>query len=647
MCGIAGFCGKTRDNLAEIKKMCDQIIFRGPDAEGYWMDENTNVTLGHRRLSILDLSENGSQPMISASGRFVIAYNGEIYNFPAMKDKLITEKHVTGFRSSSDTEVLLEAFEAYGLEAIKSLKGMFAIALYDRREKTLHLMRDRAGEKPLYYGMANGMFVFASDLASLTAMDGFHNEINQASLEAFVRYKCIPQPLSIYEHIYKLIPGQILSIQAPFKAPTFSTYWSMAEAAIHGMQNPFTGTESEAREELKHLLTDAVRGQMISDVPIGAYLSGGIDSPLVVSVMQSISTAPVKTFTIGFDDEACNEAVFAKDIAKHLGTQHTELYISEKELKEVVPLLPSLYSEPLADPACLPTYLLSKMAKQDVTVTLSGDGGDELFCGYTIYNELESRYGKIFRIPYPIRNLGGLFIQKTPLGYHNKLYTAGEYAQISNIHELHEMFRSEHDYDAYHIVKDVANPKDYLANPLLEEDAYLLPDMAEYRASRHLDLGDLRSSMLYRDQTGFMTDTVLNKVDRAGMAVSLENRIPLMDKDIMEFAWSLPISFKSDKGINKKILKELLYEYVPKSLLDRPKHGFEVPLTTWLSKDLHEWAAELIQNSYLIRDGYFSDKTVHRIWNTFNKNHSNTLQLWYILQAESWYRHTKYNMIYT
>ncbi len=644
MCGIAGFCGKTTDNLAEIKKMCDQIIFRGPDAEGYWIDENTNVTLGHRRLSILDLSENGSQPMISASGRFVIAYNGEIYNFQSMKDKLIAENYISSFRSSSDTEVLLEAFEAYGLDAIKSLKGMFAIALYDRQEKTLHLMRDRAGEKPLYYGMVNGMFVFASDLASITAMDGFDNQINRASLEAFVRYKSIPQPLSIYEHIYKLIPGQILSIQAPFKAPSFTTYWSMAEAAINGMKNPFTGTETEAREELKHLLTDAVRDQMISDVPIGAYLSGGIDSPLVVSVMQSISTTPVKTFTIGFDDEACNEAVFAKDIAKHLGTQHTELYISEKELKEVVPLLPSLYSEPLADPACLPTYLLSKMAKQDVTVTLSGDGGDELFCGYTIYNELEARYGKICKIPHSIRSMGGSLIQNTPLGYHNKLYTAGEYAQISNIHELHELFRCEHNYDAYHIVKNVTDPKDYLANPLLEEDAYLLPNMDEYRASRHLDLEDLRSSMLYRDQTGFMTDTVLNKVDRAGMAVSLENRIPLMDKDIMEFAWSLPISYKSDKGINKKILKELLYEYVPKSLLDRPKHGFEVPLTTWLSNDLHEWATDLIQNSYLIRDGYFSKKTVQRIWNTFHKNHSNTLQLWYILQAESWYRHTKYHI---
>ena len=373
MCGIAGFCGRTKDNLAEIKKMCDQIIFRGPDAEGYWLDENTNVTLGHRRLSILDLSENGSQPMVSASGRFVIAYNGEIYNFQTMKDKLLAEGYVTRFRSTSDTEVLLEAFEAYGLDAIKSLKGMFAIALYDRQEKTLHLMRDRAGEKPLYYGMVNGMFVFASDLACLTAMEGFNNQINRASLEAFVRYKCIPQPLTIYEHIYKLIPGQILSLAAPFQAPTFTTYWSMAETAINGMKKPFTGTEEEAREELKHLLTDAVKGQMISDVPIGAYLSGGIDSPLVVSIMQSISTSPVKTFTIGFEDKECNEAEFAKDIAKHLGTQHTELYISEKELKEVVPLLPSLYSEPLADPACLPTYLLSKMAKQDVTVTLSGD----------------------------------------------------------------------------------------------------------------------------------------------------------------------------------------------------------------------------------------------------------------------------------
>lgn len=639
MCGIAGFCGHTKDNIKQIKQMCDQIIYRGPNAEGYWTAPQSDVTFGHRRLSILDLSENGAQPMQSSSGRFVICYNGEVYNFHSLKKQLTDDGLVTHFRGSSDTEVILEAFEAYGLDAVKKMKGMFAIALYDCQERTLHLMRDRVGEKPLYYGIVNGMFAFASDLKCLTVMEGFQNGINREALAAFLRYKSIPQPLSIYEHIYKLLPGQILSIKAPFTSPSFSSYWSVKEAALNGFAHPFEGSEAEAREELKRLLTNAVREQMISDVPIGAFLSGGIDSPLVVSVMQSICPNPVKTFTIGFHDPKYNEAVYAKDIARHLGTDHTELYITEQDLKDVIPLLPDMFSEPLADPACLPSYLVSRLAKSKVTVTLSGDGGDELFCGYSIYSRLRTLWGKISKVPYALRSTGSYLIEHSFLKYSNKFYNAGEYARLSDFHHLHELFRNEHSYDAHHAVPGIADARDYLAGSILGTDSALLPNMNQYRKDLYLDLPDIRSSMLYRDQNGFMNDTVLNKVDRTGMYVSLENRIPLLDKDVMEFSWRLPISYKSANGCDKKLLKELLYEYVPQSLLDRPKHGFEVPLPAWLSAgSLHEWADELICNSRLIRDGYLDRKIINRIWSHFNKDRSNTLLVWYILQAESWYR---------
>lgn len=639
MCGIAGFCGHTKDNKTQIKRMCDRIIYRGPDAEGYWCDTDCEVTLGHRRLSILDLSENGTQPMQSASGRFIISYNGEIYNFRTLRERLVQDGFICHFKSTSDTEVILEAFEAYGLDAVKDMKGMFAIALYDRKEKTLHLMRDRVGEKPLYYGMVGGKFAFASDLSCLTVLEGFDKEINRDALSSFVRYKSVPQPLTIYRHIYKLIPGQILSISAPFTTPSFSTYWSVKDAALYGFSHPFEGSEEEACEELKRLLTEAVRGQMISDVPIGAFLSGGIDSPLIVSIMQSICPERVKTFTIGFDNPKYNEAEYAKDISRHLGTDHTELYITEQDLKNVIPLLPSIYSEPLADPACLPAYLISKLAKTKVTVTLSGDGGDELFCGYDIYVRLEHLWDKFRKFPYPIRNAAGMMLRHSPLKYHNKFYNMGEYARLKDFHQLHELFRNEHNYDAHHIVPGIIELRDYLSCIWLDEDKELLPDMEQYRRDMFLDLPDIKSAMLHRDQTGFMTDTVLNKVDRAGMFVSLENRIPLLDKDVIEFSWTLPISYKSSNGCNKKILKELLYEYVPREMLDRPKHGFEVPLPTWLSNgELHEWAGDLINNSCLADDGYFDKKILNRIWTGFNHNQSGTLLLWYILQVESWYR---------
>lgn len=642
MCGIAGFCGTTSNNAEQIKKMCNKIHHRGPNAYGYWSSDDDLVTLGHKRLSILDLSENGTQPMISASQRFVISYNGEIYNYQTLSARLKRDGYVSTFRSSSDTEVILEYFEAYGIESVADMTGMFAIALYDRQEKLLYLLRDRMGEKPLYYGMIGGKFAFASELSALKELEGFDNPVSKIALNAFLRYKSVPQPLSIYEHIYKLIPGQILVASLPFGHANFKTYWSVKQAALNGLNAPFKGSEYEARKELERLLKNAISGQMISDVPIGSYLSGGIDSPLVTSIMQSLSPKSIKTYTIGFYDRNCNEAEYALEIARHLGTTHTEFYISEQDLLNVIPSLPAMFNEPLADPACLPTYLLSKMARKEVTVTLSGDGGDELFCGYDLYNRASSIWDKISSIPSPLRTTAGKLLQSPPFMYSNKLYNIGEYATLQNSHYLQELFRSEHNYYANHLVCGIEDPRDYLLGDFIDSDSHLLPDMVAYKQDLFLNECDIRSSMLYRDQTCFMTDTVLNKVDRAGMAVSLENRIPLLDKDIVEFSWSLPIAFKSAHGINKKILKDLLYEYVPKSLLDRPKHGFEVPLASWLASEaLYGWADELIHNSQLVADGYLNQKIVIDLWKNFKKSQRHTLQTWYILQAESWYRYQK------
>ena len=540
MCGIAGFCSKQNNWQEQIQIMCDQIVHRGPDAQGFWHDENTGVTLGHRRLAILDLSDNGAQPMISHSGRYVMVFNGEIYNYRTIKKSLIHRGKVKQFHSNSDTEVLLEAFESDGPEAIKDAKGMFAIALFDRLERTLYLMRDRMGEKPLYYGYIGGRFSFASDLVSLVSMDSFDNSISREALDTLIRYKSIPQPLTIYENIYKLIPGQILKIAEPFNSPEFSAYWSLNEVAEYGQNNQFAGTYEEAMEELKRLLKNAVREQMVADVPLGAFLSGGIDSPLIVSVMQNLSEQQVKTFTIGFEEENYNEAEYAKDIANFLGTKHTELYVTEQELKNTIPLLPTVFSEPLADPACLPNYLVSRLAKRDVTVTLSGDGGDELFCGYALYQRLYNREQKINQVPFAMRNIAGKVIQATPLGKNNKLYTLGEYAQVANIRELHNLFRCEHDYFAYHLVNRDGKNKDYFDGFELKNNRKQFSDIWDLKANREKSSLESIREMLFQDQTGYLTDTILNKVDRTGMAVSLENRIPLSGSVVLSL-----ISFHS------------------------------------------------------------------------------------------------------
>lgn len=616
MCGFAGVALCKENYIDEITRMCDAISHRGPDHFGYWKDKQTGLVLGHRRLSIFDLSENGSQPMFSHNERYVMVYNGEIYNAFEYKDKLIAEGRVSSFKSTSDTEILLEAFCHDGMGAIRQMKGMFAIALYDRQEKELFLLRDRAGEKPLYYGWNNGRFVFASDLASIKKMDGFTADIDRDALAIYFRLNYIPAPMTIYKNIYKLYPGSILKIKAPFtEEPTITRYWDMEEESLKGERNPFTGSFAEASEELERLLKESLRGQMLSDVPLGAYLSGGIDSPLVVSLMQELSNNPVKTFTIGFEDPKFNEAQYAKDIAAHLGTDHTELYVTEKELQEVIPQIPQIFTEPFADNSLIPTFLVSKLAKSKVTVSLSGDAGDELFCGYNTYYKCENLWNKINRLPLGLRKAGAATL--TPLQKKGSFYRIAECLKAENGVQLQEAVCNRMDYYADNMVIGAVLPCNN--EPAL--------------------LQDCKSSMLYKDICGYHPDDILVKVDRTGMAVSLENRVPMLDYDIIRFAFRLPIEYKYSNGVSKRILKDILYRYVPEDMLNRPKKGFSVPIKDWMQKGpVADMAKDILADSRLVSDGYLDRKAFETVVDEFEKDGSHSKLLWKLFVAEQWYR---------
>ncbi len=632
MCGIAGFINNRIDATEVIRNMTKRMIYRGPDSHGEWTENATGVTLGHRRLAIVDLTKSGAQPMHSANERYVISYNGEIYNAGEVKAELEKECRKRGvtltLRGTSDTEVILEAFGVLGIKPTLALmKGMFAVALYDREKQTLTLMRDRAGEKPLYYGFVQGAFVFCSDPEVLLGYPGFHRELDRDALQLYMRYGFIPAPFSIYEGIYKLEQGSILTIRAPFGEEDIicERYWSMKDVAERGMREPFTGTEKETADRLEELLTEAIRGQMISDVPIGAFLSGGIDSPLIVSLMQKISEHPVKTFTIGFEEKKYNEAEFAKDIARHLGTEHTELYVSEKELLDVIPRLSEIFTEPFADSSQIPTYLVSKLARSKVTVSLSGDAGDELFCGYNTYPKCEALWQKLNKLPKWLRRAGGSMLGMPGIRSMQDMYRMSMCLKADNPRQLHEAVCYHTDYLAEQLVQGCARGK---VDPAME---------AHYMDAA---LSGIKEGMMYKDMMTYHPDDILVKVDRAGMAVSLENRVPMLDRDVMEFAYRIPIEYKYSKdGVSKKILKDILYRYVPKEMLDRPKKGFSVPLVRWLTTgETAQWAKELINDSQLAGEGYLDAKVLSGIWKRFCKNGKNAQIVWEVLMAEQWYR---------
>ena len=640
MCGIAGLFdpGGIEDGAARaiLTGMTDALRHRGPDDAGAWVDPLAGVALGHRRLSILDLSPLGHQPMHSADGRFVITFNGEIYNFRALHHELSALGHV--FRGHSDTEVLLAAVCEWGVRAaVERFNGMFAFAVWDRAEHTLHLVRDRPGEKPLYYGWVGGTLVFGSELKALRACPQFRPEIDRDALVQFLRLGYIPAPHTIYRGVSKLPPGSVLSVRAGeghHVAPV--EYWSAHDTAARGLAHPFTRPVDQLVDEFEALLRDAVKIRMESDVPLGAFLSGGIDSSTIVALMQAQSARPVKTFTIGFEDARYNEAHHAAAVARHLGTEHLELYATPAEALAVIPRLPALYDEPFADSSQIPTYLVSALTRQHVTVSLSGDAGDELLGGYRRYIRGPALWNGIGWAPAAVRRAlaHALSVRHSPLAKAvNPLLSrwTGKRSFTERCRQAQEVLALRSPTDLYR----------YMMSFWKQPAAVVLGARGPQRPTeRPLPAGvdaDVRQLWMYLDLVTYLPDDILVKVDRASMGVSLESRIPLLDHRIIEFAWRLPPAVKVRAGVGKWILREVLYRHVPKQLVERRKQGFGVPLAAWLRGPLRAWAEALLDERRLRAEGFFDPRPIRAKWAAHLAGRTSwDYDLWTVLMFQAW-----------
>jgi len=646
MCGITGFWKRFEQNQDDeikfvIQRMSDTLLHRGPDDCGTWVDAEAGIALGHRRLSIIDLSPLGHQPMISADGRYAIAFNGEIYNFLELRREL--EHLGYSFRGHSDTEVMLAAFSQWGLEAaVKRFSGMFAFALWDRQERSLHLGRDRLGEKPLYYGWVGSTFLFGSELKALRRYPAWQAEIDRNALALFMRHNYIPEPYSIYKNIYKLPPGTTLTLsQADNRTlPQPVYYWSAKSIAESGLDNQFSGSEAEAIDYLDQLLRDAIRQQMVADVPLGAFLSGGVDSSTVVALMQAQSTQPIKTFTIGFHEDSYNEAPYAKAVAQHLQTDHTELYVKPKEVFDVIPKLPSLYDEPFAAPSQIPTFLMAQLARQQVTVTLSGDAGDELFAGYNRYFWGRKIWQRIGWIPSGLRNLVANSITTvSPQTWDNGFASLGSLLPSSlkqpnpgdKLHKLAEVLGVESPEAMYRqLVSHWKTPEALVIGST--EAPTVLTD-----AQQWANLSDFTERMMYLDMVTYLPGDVLTKVDRATMGVSLESRVPFLDPRVVEFAWTVPLSMKIRNGKGKWLLRQVLYKYVPPSLIERPKMGFGIPIDSWLRGPLRDWAESLLNEHRLKQEGFLHSQPIRQKWQEHLSGDRNwQYYLWDVLMFQAW-----------
>jgi len=638
MCGIAGVLGGEITPQI-ILRMTKAVAHRGPDDEGVWLDTEAGIGLGHRRLAIIDVSAAGHQPMQSVSGRFVITFNGEIYNYPDLRADLEAQGHRVDWRGHSDTEILLAGFDLWGVKAtLERAMGMFALALWDKQDRTLILARDRLGEKPLYYGRQGGLsspFLFGSELKALAQHPDFNPEIDREALDLYVRYLAVPAPLSIYRGISKLLPGTMLRVSAGSE-PRIEAYWSGADVARAGVADPLSLSPEAATDELEALLEHVVGRQMVSDVPLGAFLSGGIDSSTVVAIMQKLSPRPVKTFTVGFHDEAFNEAPHAKAVAHHLGTDHNEFYVSAQQAMDVIPRLPEMYDEPFADSSQIPTHLISALARTQVTVALSGDGGDEIFGGYDRYLFAARLWKKVAAIPAPIRSAAGRLMAGVPQDAWTALGEKGGslLPDTLRVRRLGEKVRkvapllSAPSLDSFYEGVIASWPS----------DARLIVDRPASSRTLSHDLRGLDDvqRMMARDMLGYLPDDVLAKVDRAAMAVSLETRVPLLDPEVVAFAWRLPLDFKLRGGTSKWILRQVLHRHVPKELIERPKTGFGVPLDDWLRGPLRDWAANLLDPRRLASEGFFNAGSISEAWKGQLKGQANSSKLWTVLMFQSW-----------
>ncbi len=649
MCGITGFLDTRRDRSdseleARVTRMSDRIVHRGPDSSGTWVDESNGIALGFRRLAIVDLTPTGRQPMISSSGRFIMIFNGEVYNYGELREEL-TKSGIT-FRGTSDSEVMVEAIDAWGLvPAVKRFNGQFAFAIWDRRDRFLHLVRDRVGVKPLYYGWVGRSLLFGSELKCLRAYPEFAGEIDRNALALFTRHNYIPAPFSIFQNVYKQMPGTILSF--PFDQPGYVpepiVFWSARKTVESGLADPFTGSFKEAKDQLDGLLRESVRLRMMADVPLGAFLSGGVDSSTIVALMQAESNIPVKTFTIGFLEDEYNEAEHARKVAKHLNTEHTEIIVTSEEARAVIPKLPVMYDEPFSDSSQIPTYLVSQLTRNFVTVSLSGDGGDELFAGYNRYFWGNDIWSKIGWMGTGVRKtLGGSMRLLSPAAWDSLFRTikpvipnslrvpqAGE--KIKKISDVISVDSPERLY--YRLVSHWKKPDELVIGG--QEPRTPLTDSSEWPS-----VPDFTHWMMYMDLITYLPDDILAKVDRASMAVSLESRVPYLDDHrVIEFAWRLPLDMKIKNGQGKYILRQLLYDYVPKVLIERPKMGFGIPIDSWLRGPLQDWADDLLDSSRMREEGFFDPEEVQKMWQEHKSGtHDNQYYLWDILVFQEWLR---------
>lgn len=652
MCGITGiFQSNPSDLRMIVGAMADTMIHRGPDDAGVWCDETIGIAFGFRRLAILDLTLEGNQPMRSTSGRFVMVFNGEIYNFLELKKELVDQGHQ--FRGGSDTEVMLAAFDTWGIErSLPKLNGMFAFAVWDRKDRELSLSRDRVGKKPLYYGWSDGCFLFGSELKAIKRHPKFKSEIDRSALVHYMQRGYIPYPLSIYRQIHKLIPGSLLKLSkddlsrrptdfSPYLARSGEKgpkpYWDLMEVAIHSQEKPFKGNENKTLEELDRLLRQSTKRRMISDVPLGAFLSGGIDSSLVVAMMQAEHDAPIKTFTVGFEETDYNEAPFAKRIAEHLKTDHTEIYLSADEGLNIIPDLPQMFDEPLADASQIPTFLVSRLAKQHVTVALCGDGGDELFVGYNRYIWPELILLRLKFVPLFIREAFGR------VGLNLPPKTRDRFARIlaaclpssirpqrpkETLEKFFKIISAQNPDALYDALTTYWPVKSVLGNEI-HKAQYSMGDMQGF------------SNFLFRtmflDIGSYLPEDLLAKVDRASMAASLEIRSPLLDYQIIEFAASIPSALRAKNGEKKYLLRTLLSRYMPRKLFERPKMGFSVPIGKWLEGPLRNWAEDLLDESLLKSDGFFDSTMVRGRWKEHCEGTINWQnELWTILIFQAW-----------
>ena len=643
MCGVAGFLidsqfSSSMNYDAVIKKMTNSIKHRGPNDSGSWNNFLDGIFLGHRRLSILDLSEAGHQPMESSNDRYVIAFNGEIYNHLQIRSEIEKSNKNISWRGHSDTETILCAFETFGIEAsIKKFNGMFAFSLWDRKNKVLTLARDRLGEKPMYYGWQkskNGkVFLFGSELKALKSFPDIDLRVDRGSLSLFLKHAYIPNPYSIYEDIFSLEPGQILQVSQSNKEPKFFKYWNASEIIKEGSTQEYNGTSKEAVKDLKNQLRHTIKSQMISDVPLGAFLSGGIDSSTVVSIMQEQSDMPVKTFTIGFNEQGFDEAKYAKSIADHLGTDHTELYINANDALKVVPDMHSIYCEPFADPTQIPNFIVSRLANNDVTVALSGDGGDELFGGYSRYNHIDSIWKKINYLPLPTRNLISKIL-RYPL-QEKSIYSKYRSKNLTNLSRKiisgTNLIDSKSIHELYlHVITHIPFPEDVVHEGYLKDTKLdnLRPDFG--------DISNIEK-MMATDTINYLPDDILTKVDRAAMRTSLETRVPFLDHNIVEFAWKLPISYKVKDGESKWPLHQILKDFLPESLTKREKMGFSVPIHEWMRGPVRVWCEELLHKDRLKSEGFFDEEIVFNKWKEHLSGKVNNITfLWPILMFQSW-----------